>query len=121
VSPAYLLGLIPLAFLQGAAISLVCDNPPDNLPDDVEIRPLGALAEICQWADYLVLAATRASLPGWRARFGNGAQLKVPREAQVLVVTPLPCGGLAKCGVCSVEVKGGIKLACQDGPVFDLN
>jgi len=31
-SPAYLLGLIPLAYAQGAALSLVCDDPPDGLP-----------------------------------------------------------------------------------------
>lgn len=120
VSPAYLLGLIPAARAQGAAISLVCDDPPDNLPADVEIRPLAALAEVCAWADYLALAATREALQGWRERFGNGAQLQVPREAQALVVTPMPCGGLGKCGVCSVNVRGGTELACEDGPVFDL-
>jgi NAD(P)H-flavin reductase len=120
VSPAYLLGLIPPAHAQGAAISLVCADPPDDLPDDVEIRPLAALAEVCQWADYLALAATRASLRGWRERLRNGEPLIVLREAQALVVTPMPCGGLAKCGVCSVEVKGGMKPACEDGPVFDL-
>lgn len=120
VSPAYLLGLIPAAHAQGAAISLVCDNPPDDLSAEIEIRPLAALAEICQWADYLALAATRESLRGWRERPGNGGQLQAPREAQALVVMPMPCGGLAKCGVCSVEVKRGIALACEDGPVFEL-
>jgi NAD(P)H-flavin reductase len=116
VSPAYLLGLIPAAQAQGAAISFVCDNPPDDLPADVEIRPLGALAEVSAWADYLALAATH----GWCERFRTGDQLKVPREAQALVVTPMPCGGLAKCGVCSVEVKRGMELACEAGPVFEL-
>jgi hypothetical protein len=63
VSPAYLLGLIQPAHAQGAAISLVCDDRPDDpsiaeysghgLPADVEIRPLAALAEVCAWADYL--------------------------------------------------------------------
>ena len=128
VSPAYLLGLIPPAQAQGAALSLVCDDPPDGLPADVEIRPLAALAEICQWADYLALAVPRESMQGWRERLGNGDQLKawsersrrLPREAQALIVTPMPCGGLAKCGVCSVEVKRGMELACEDGPVFNL-
>jgi len=119
-SPAYLLGLIPPAQAQGAALSLVCDDPPDGLPADVEIRPLAALAEICQWADYLALAVPRESMQGWRERLGNGDQLEVPREAQALIVTPMPCGGLADCGVCSVEVKRGMELACKDGPVFDL-
>ena len=120
VSPAYLLGLIPAAHAQGAAISLVCEHPPEDIPSDVEIRPLAALAEICQWADYLALAATRESLRGWRERLGNGGQLPAPREAQALVVMPMSCGGLSQCGVCSIGVKRGIALVCEDGPVFEL-
>jgi NAD(P)H-flavin reductase len=117
VSPAYLLGLIPLAWKQDAAISLICDEPPEDLPSDVEIRPLAALEEICHWADYLALAVTRE---GWRERVGNSRALNVPRVAQGLIVTPMPCGGLAKCGVCSVEISKGGFLACEDGPVFTL-
>ncbi|RJP48681.1 MAG: hypothetical protein C4583_13960 [Anaerolineaceae bacterium] len=117
VSSAYLLGMVTLALKQDAAISLICDEPPENLPADVEIRPLVALEETCQWADYLALAVTRE---GWRERVGNSDALNVPREAQVLIVTPMPCGGLAECGVCSVEVKKGMFLACEDGPVFGL-
>lgn len=120
VTPAYLLGLIPLAQAQGAALSLVCGDPPDGLPADVEIRPLAALTEVSAWADYLALAVPRASLPGLREHVRSGDQLEVPREAQALIVTPMPCGGLADCGVCSVEVKRGMELACKDGPVFDL-
>ncbi len=120
VTPAYLLGLIPPAQAQGAALSLVCDDPPDGLPADVEIRPLAAFAEVSDWADYLALAVPRESLPGWRERVRSGDQLEVPREAQALIVTPMPCGGLADCGVCSVDVKRGMELACKDGPVFDL-
>ena len=117
VSPAYLLGLIPLAQKQSADIVLLCDAPPEDIPADVEIRPLAALDEIAQWADYLALAASRA---GWRERVHERARLKVTREAQVLIVTPMPCGGLAQCGVCSVEVGKGMELACEDGPVFSL-
>ena len=128
VSPAYLLGLIPAAHALGAAISLVCDDPPEDLSAEIEIRPLAALAEVGAWADYLALAATRESLRGWRERLGSGGQLqawsersrRLPREAQALVVTPMPCGGLGQCGVCSVDVKRGIALACEDGPVFGL-
>jgi len=34
---------------------------------------------------------------------------------------PMPCGGLGDCGLCAVDLKRGWKLACKDGPVFDLN
>ena len=117
VSPAYLLGLVPLALKQDAALVLVCNDPPEGLPNDVEIRPLGALEEAAGWADYLALAATRE---GWRERVRNRDPRPVTREAQALVVTPMPCGGLGQCGVCSVDVKRGMELACEDGPVFNL-
>jgi NAD(P)H-flavin reductase len=120
VSPSYLLGLIQPARAQGAAICLICDDPPEDLPTDVEIRPLAALGEICQWADFLAVAGSREAIRGWRERFKDEKQLKLPREAQALVVTPMPCGGLAKCVVCSVETKRGVELACEDGPVFQF-
>ncbi|HMP39754.1 MAG TPA: hypothetical protein PKA05_05185, partial [Roseiflexaceae bacterium] len=28
--------------------------------------------------------------------------------------------GVGACGVCAVEVRRGIRLLCEDGPVFDL-
>jgi dihydroorotate dehydrogenase electron transfer subunit len=39
--------------------------------------------------------------------------------AQALVVPPLGCG-VGACQGCAVSVAGGFKLACTDGPVFDL-
>ena len=119
-SPACLLALLAPALAQDASVSLVCDAPPDDLPDDVEIHPLAALSDICDWADFLALHLPRESLPGLRERLGHGKQLKLPRVAQALIVTPMPCGGLAECGVCCVNVKNGERLACKDGPVFDL-
>jgi NAD(P)H-flavin reductase len=37
----------------------------------------------------------------------------------VLLRTQMPCGALAECGVCAVRTRGGWKMACKDGPVFD--
>jgi hypothetical protein len=120
VSPAYLLALIQPALGLGAAVALICDSPPDELPADVEIHSLAALDEVGGWADYLALAAPRASLPGLRERLGHGDPLRLPRVAQALIIAPMPCGSLADCGVCSVDGRGGVRLACKDGPVFDL-
>ena len=142
-APAYLLGLLPRALAQGAAVALVCDDPPEELPAEVEIRPLEALEEVAQWADYLALAVRRIAV-GQGSHVGQqgshagqqgshaglplqvGANLRVrpdplrgPREAQALIVVPMPCGGLAKCGVCSVEVGKENALACEEGPTFD--
>jgi len=121
ISPSYLLGLLQPARAQGAAICLICDDPPEDLPTDVEIRPPAALGEICQWADFLAVAGSREAIRGWRERCKDEKQLRLPREAQALVITGMPCGGLAKCGVCSVETKRGVELACEDGPVFQFS
>ena len=118
--PASLLSLLAPALAQNASVALVCDTPPDDLPADVEVQPLAALPEVYAWADFLAAHAARESLPTLRTMLGAGEQFKVTREAQVLVDTPIPCGGLAECGVCAVKVKGGFKLVCKDGPVFPL-
>jgi dihydroorotate dehydrogenase electron transfer subunit len=127
-SPAPLLALLAPAFAQGASVALVCPSPPDDLPADVEVQPPAALQEVSAWADYLALLVARESLPGLRARLGRLDQhqarsersRRLTREAQALVSAPVPCGGLAECGVCAVNVKNTFRLACKDGPVFPL-
>jgi dihydroorotate dehydrogenase electron transfer subunit len=86
----------------------------------VEVQPLRALAGVCSWADYLALDVEREAIPLLKQALGNINSLKIPGEAQILVRTPMPCGALAECGVCSVELRGGVQLACDDGPVFDF-
>jgi len=112
--------LLAAALEQDASVVLVSDMDLSDLPHEVEIQPLTALREITQWADYIALDMPRESLPGLRQMLGLGEQAKVRLEAQVLVVTPMPCGGIADCGVCAVTIRHGWKLACKDGPVFDL-
>ncbi len=118
LSPAYLLGLLPQAFEQGAAVCLLCQDPPVDLPTEVEIRPLATLEEVCHWADYLALAISRA---GWYAQrtalFQSG--LALPEWVQVLIRTAMPCAALASCGVCAVEMlPDRPALVCEEGPVF---
>lgn len=119
-SPARLRGLIRPALKQNALVVLVCDSTADGFPDDVEVQPLSALEEIFRWADFLALDAGRESLPGLKERLGRWNQVLVLREAQILIRTQMPCGGAAECGVCAVTVKSGWKMACKNGPVFDL-
>lgn len=118
-SPARLHGLIQPALNQESAIVLVCDSRVDSLPDEVEVQPTSALSEIIQWADYAAFDVGRENLPMFRERVFNGGQAKALFDAQVLVRTPVPCGGIADCGVCAVTVKAGWKMACKDGHVFD--
>ena len=119
-SPSRLLGLIAPALKQGAAVVLVCATDDESLPDDVEVQPLSALDEVFAWADFAAFDVLRESLPGLKERLGGSNQMSVKKDAQVLVWTPVPCGGVADCGVCAVITKSNWKLACKDGPVFDL-
>jgi dihydroorotate dehydrogenase electron transfer subunit len=118
-TPARLKGLIQPALKQDAAVVLVCDSNPDNLPDDVEVQPMSALAEIVEWADYLAFDVIREERKVVKERLGKLTQLAAAKDAQILVHTPVPCGGLAECGICAVTIKSGWKLGCKDGPVFN--
>lgn len=131
-SPARLNGLIAPGLQQNAAIVLLCDSHLDHLPDAVEAQPVSALSEIIAWADYIAFDVARDNLPGLSERvfIGNPARALPARvatggggrnEAQVLIRTPLACGGMAECGVCAVTGKPGWKMACKDGPVFNWN
>ena len=112
--------LLALALEQDASVVLVSDLDLSDLPHEVEVQPTSALTEIARWADYLAIDIFRESLPVLSSILGTGRQAGVLFEAQVLVLSPMPCGGLAECGVCAVTVRRGWKMACKDGPVFDL-
>lgn len=115
------LALLESAKDEDAAFVLVCASPPDELPLHLEVQPLSALRDVLAWAEYAAIDAARASLP----RLGQLLDLtKAGRSlpvAQVLVRAPMPCGALAECGVCAVRLRKGVGLACDDGPVFDLD
>lgn len=120
-SPRRLLALLEIAFKHDVSVTLVCENPPDGLPLQVEVQPMRTLADVCNWADYIACDTARESLSELRERLRNSSWSQVRAVAQVLVRTPMPCGGMAECGVCAIEAHGGYQLVCNDGPVFDLN
>jgi dihydroorotate dehydrogenase electron transfer subunit len=109
--------LIEPAIAQGAAVTLLCEKFPQGLPNEVEIMPLGALKDVAHWADYFALDIPREMTRSLPELFQS---INPFGEAQVLVTTPMPCGGRGDCGVCAVSIKRGYKLICKDGPVLDL-
>ncbi len=111
--------LVAPALKQGAAVVLLGDSDMGSLPDEVEVQPFSLLEDVLAWADYAAFDVLRENLPGLRERLGGSNRVWAGKEAQVLVRTPLPCGGVAECGVCAVTLKSGWKMACKDGPVFD--
>jgi hypothetical protein len=120
-SPARLLPLAGQALARQAAVVLYAASPPPGLPAEVEVLPLDLLPEAHQWADFLALDVPGPTLAGLRARLGLGPSQRPACPTQALVVTAMPCCGLAECGVCAVAGRRGPLLACSDGPVFDLN
>jgi dihydroorotate dehydrogenase electron transfer subunit len=118
--PVRLRGLIKPALKQGAAVVLVSDFALDNLSDEVEAQPLSALQDVMAWADYAAFDVARVNLFELRERLRVLKQAQAACEAQVLIRTAVPCGGVADCGVCGVSLKSGWLLACKDGPVFDV-
>lgn len=119
-SPLRLRGLIHPALKQGAAVVLISGSAMEHLSDEVEMHPLSALSEIMAWADYTAFDVARANLFEMRERLGIKNQIPAAYEAQVLIRTSMPCGGVAECGVCAVNLPSGWQMACKDGPVFDL-
>jgi len=115
--------LMPLAIqalAQQAAVALYAPLSPDELPEEVEVLPLDLLPEAPEWADFLAIDVPRAILPDLRACLALAPYQRPACLTRVLVVTAMPCSGLAECGVCAVPTVNGWKLACSDGPVFDF-
>ena len=117
-SPGRLLPLVSPALRQRAEVVLCCDTPVRELPIAVEVQGLDGLQEALRWADYVAL-----DVPLEEMEQLAGLLSRVPRQVkgQVLVFSPMPCGGLAQCGVCTVTAKKGAWLACENGPVFELS
>jgi hypothetical protein len=128
-SPARLHGLISIGLKQDAEVVLVSNMVLDDMPEAVEIQPPQALIDIYQWADFAAFDVARENLHQLGEMLGKqeqakGSALSVskgPREAQVLVRAPMPCGALAECGVCALNIRHEWKMICKDGPVFELN
>lgn len=102
-------------------IAFFTDAPLGPLPAAIEVNPLNMLPDSLSWPDFLALDLPLESLPRLRQIFGLTREVRLSCPAQALIFSPMPCGGLADCGVCAVRGRRSWKLACKDGPVFSLN
>jgi len=112
--------LIEQALRQSAAVALFSEAPVTGLPSAVEISPLSSLPEALTWADFLALDLPLERLAELGDSLGLTEQRRLSCPGQALLWTPMPCGGMADCGVCAVQAGRNWKLACKDGPVFNL-
>jgi dihydroorotate dehydrogenase electron transfer subunit len=80
---------------------------------------LDLFPDLVRWADCVCVACDPAVYLAL-AEVVREVRIKpVKRFAQALIVPPMICG-VGACQGCAVTVAGGFKLACTDGPVFDL-
>ncbi|MBM3127296.1 MAG: hypothetical protein FJ009_01525 [Chloroflexi bacterium] len=121
---AQLIALAHAAITQAREVVLVNRGenifPAHLLSPEIEYRADDALsAELIAWADAIV-ASGSSELYRALAEAIRAARYRLePGFARVIVDAPMPCGdGL--CYACAVETTRGIKLACADGPAFDL-
>jgi len=113
--------LIYIAVRRDISVALFTDAPVAPLPAAVEINLLAAVSEALSWADYLMADVPFEALPGLRAALGVDIRQDCLCRGQALVVAPMPCGGMADCGVCAFTSRRGWKYLCKDGPVVDLS
>jgi dihydroorotate dehydrogenase electron transfer subunit len=118
-NPGRLLPLAAAALAQGCEVALCCDASAADLPAAVEVCGLADLPSTIAWADYLAVDIKIEELEGLEEKL-KVRDLPRALDAQALVASPMPCGGMAKCGVCAVPVRKGERMLCEDGPVLDL-
>jgi len=120
-SSGRVLSLLEACRHQNAEIVLLSETTPESIPLAVEILPPAALLETAQWADYAALDIPREQIEAVLVSQPVSDCLHLLSDyAQVFIETPVPCGGLADCGICAIQTRSGIRLACKDGPVFNL-
>jgi NAD(P)H-flavin reductase len=116
---ARLLPLVRLALQQDAEVAIFTDSPLPRLPTQIEANPLGALPEALSWADFLAFDGAPDEIKGITDTLGVSPETPLPCPAQILIYQPMPCGGLADCGVCAItSTRRKQLLVCVDGPVF---
>lgn len=115
-----LLPLLEKALGQQAAVTWYSRQVPDWLPPQVEVLPPESLPDAVNWAEYIAITCDLKHLSDLTAALGGKPTDHPKCRIEVLVHTPLVCGGSGACGVCSVKIRRGWKLACKDGPVFAL-
>lgn len=68
------------------------------------------------WADQIFACGPPAM---YQTLAQIGAAKRSRKQVQVLANAPIACG-VGACAVCAIETRRGMKLACKDGPRFDL-
>lgn len=111
--------LLPLV-AEAAEVALFCDEPVGELPSHIEVQPLAALPAGLAWAEFVAMDVPSTQIEDLPKLLDIHEQAPKTLRGQALVTPPMPCGGLAHCGVCSFAAPRKSLLACGSGPVFAL-
>ncbi len=111
-----MLPIISAALGQRCSVVMCSDTPPAGLPGQVEVQPGLYLPELIAWADLMLLDLSISQIGEFKTKFMN-----TPKQLPIyaFIHVSMPCGSQSACGLCAVQTTNGIKLACQDGPIFD--
>jgi dihydroorotate dehydrogenase electron transfer subunit len=126
--------LAAMAIEQELAVTLLCQfaseseiYPPALLSPEIEYhittpesgaKPLVELTgDYLAWADAVYCAVSLTTAQALYQRYERSRHRHV---AQCLVTRPFACAS-GVCLACAIDVHGGARLVCRDGPVFALN
>jgi NAD(P)H-flavin reductase len=113
---AYLLPIASEFLASEGEVALFTDSSFPQLPSSIEVNPLSALEDGLRWADYLAGCTTLTMVPETRAIL---RKFDTVPNTEILILSPMPCGAMAACGVCAYRTAAGrTRLVCEDGPVF---
>jgi dihydroorotate dehydrogenase electron transfer subunit len=129
---APLIALAREAAQKQIAVTLLVEADPTRstfsavsslLPIDVEYQVVpslsAALPTLLRWPDQICAAGDTALYALLKAQVAAAGLIAPARFAQV-VIAPLIACGFGACLACAVETPRGMRLACVEGPVFDL-
>jgi len=118
--PHFLLPLAAQALERAGAVTLLLSQPypVEALDPQIEVR-LGELSQMLDdslgWADNVVIQSHAVLPAGLRKQVQHSAS-----KAYALISPPMPCGTGA-CQACAIYSGDGWRLACTDGPTFELD
>ena len=105
--------LMPLVDLIGqshAGVTLFTDLPLPRIPALLEAYPLASLKDALDWPDFLAIDLPLHRFAELRNTLGLSEGIGLNCPAQVLVTTPMPCAGLAKCGACAIPLPERLEI-----------
>lgn len=121
LSPNRLMALADQALSDRVEVTLFTNLKLSNLAPEIEVLPLEELNQVAGWADYFGAALPHNQLNLLRNQLQLPAIRKTPLTAEIMLEVPMICDENSACGVCAVSTSRGWRLACKDGPVFNLD